>query len=174
MPLTVQEAFAAAELKPAGAVQWGTRPPDSEARPGVYVVSLSADPPARGKALRACPASPAALERLLAMRPELLLDSQRPSAVELQRRIASFWMPDETIVYIGLAGGSLRERVGAYYKTPARSAQSARGRLVLEDAHDPRFPVRPLRAVRRGTRCRAGNARCFRGFCLKCHPQLPP
>jgi hypothetical protein len=60
----------------------------------------------------------AAVGELLAVRRELTLDGARPSAGALAERIASFWLPDETIVYIGLARTSLRTRVRDYYKTP--------------------------------------------------------
>jgi hypothetical protein len=52
------------------------------------------------------------------VRRELRLDGRRPSADELAARLCSFWCSDEVIVYTGLAGTSLRRRVGQYYKTP--------------------------------------------------------
>lgn len=52
------------------------------------------------------------------MRPELRLDGRRPSAAQLSARLQAFWLPDEVVLYIGLAGASLRKRVGQYYGTP--------------------------------------------------------
>jgi hypothetical protein len=83
----------------------------------VYAVALSANSEEL-TALPIAPLSMAAVGELLAVRPELTLDGARPSARALAERIPSFWLPDETIVYIGLAGTSLRTRVRDYYKTP--------------------------------------------------------
>ncbi|MCY7288361.1 MAG: hypothetical protein LH624_08960 [Cryobacterium sp.] len=55
---------------------------------------------------------------MLTTRPELRLDSARPTVEQLAARLASMWMPDETVLYIGLAGTSLSTRVTAYYRTP--------------------------------------------------------
>lgn len=33
-------------------------------------------------------------------------------------RLATFWLPDEVVLYIGLAGASVRKRVRQYYRTP--------------------------------------------------------
>jgi hypothetical protein len=112
---TVAQVFTAARLEPAAAVCWGERVP--EARAGVYAVALSADS-AELKTLPVAPVSVAAVGELLAVRPELTLAGTRPSARALAERIASFWLADETILYIGLAGTSLRRRVRDYYKTP--------------------------------------------------------
>jgi hypothetical protein len=115
VPSTVAQVFAAARLEPARVVRWGERVP--EARAGVYAVALSANSE-QLKALPIAPVSMAAVGELLAARPELTLDGTRPSARALAERIASFWPPDETIVYIGLAGTSLRTRVRDYHVTP--------------------------------------------------------
>ncbi len=96
-------------------MRWGEGIP--ETRAGVYAVALSVS----GEeltTLSVAPVSMAAVGELLAVRPELTLDGARPSAGALAERIASFWLPDETIVYIGLAGTSLRRRVRDYYTTP--------------------------------------------------------
>jgi hypothetical protein len=104
-------------------VAWGQ--PVPERAPGVYVISLSDDADAQpagfddqeprpGRA----PISLAAIQAWLDARPELRLDDQRPSAPALADRIAGFWLPDEVVLYIGLAGTSLRNRVNQYVKTP--------------------------------------------------------
>lgn len=114
MPTTVADALAAAGLVREGVVRWGTRPPTSES--GVYVVSWtdSLDEVNRGP----CdfPASIAAFEKWLKVRPELLLDGRRPTTTELMDRVGRFWLPDEDVLYVGLAG-SLASRVEDYFKT---------------------------------------------------------
>jgi len=77
---------------------------------GVYAVALP-------KALKKCPISTSALEELLDARKELTLDGERPDVNMLDRRLAAFWLPDEVVLYVGLAGTSLRKRVGQYYRT---------------------------------------------------------
>ena len=37
---------------------------------------------------------------------------------ELRKRIGSFWVLDQSVLYIGKAGTSVRKRIGQYYKTP--------------------------------------------------------
>lgn len=97
-----------------GVERWGSPIPCGS--PGVYLVTATADPHAHIY-IPHCPIATAAVAELLAARPELTLDGRRPTPEELAGRIASFWLPDEPVVYVGLAGTSLRSRVGAYYST---------------------------------------------------------
>ncbi len=41
----------------------------------------------------------------------------KSTSERLIERLKSFWLPDETILYIGMTGSSLRRRVQDYYKT---------------------------------------------------------
>ncbi|MCW3017393.1 MAG: hypothetical protein JWO02_4485 [Solirubrobacterales bacterium] len=116
MPSTVSEIFSAAGLRPAGSQPWGT--PIPESGPGVYVVALTADPSDVTAALAEAPVDPVRTQELLDIRPELRLDGMRPDARLLTERLAAFWLPDEVVLYIGLAGTSVRNRVGAYYRSP--------------------------------------------------------
>jgi hypothetical protein len=116
MPSTVTEAFAAAGLAPHGAVPWGTPLPERE--PGLYVVALTSSAADSQAACAEAPLAHERFEHLLSLRPELLLDGTRPDADELATRIASFWLPDEVVLYVGLAGQPLRTRVRQYYNTP--------------------------------------------------------
>jgi hypothetical protein len=105
--------FHAADLAPEGVTRWHERIPVDCA--GVYAVALAAEI-AELVVLPAAPLSHAATRRLLAVRPELTLFGRRPSSRQLARRVAAFWLPDETILYIGKAT-SLQSRVGGYYRT---------------------------------------------------------
>src|SRR4029077_17470793 len=49
--------------------------------------------------------------------PELMVDDQRPSMQELSSRLSSFWLPDEVVLYVGLAGTSMAKGVGQYHVT---------------------------------------------------------
>lgn len=127
MPSSIRSIFAAAELEPSGLVEWGQAIPALEAGPttGVYVVAVTAEVNSAGNSFPACPLSRQALDALLAVRPELRLDGARPNAEALGERLAAFWLPEEPVLYIGLAGprkrpptaGELSKRVAEYYAT---------------------------------------------------------
>jgi hypothetical protein len=129
MPSSVRTVFAAADLEVEGIVGWGERLPPTES--GIYVVALTDDQDSLDGALPLAPISPPAIEELLAVRPELTLDGRRPTADELAARIAAFWLPDETIVYIGLAT-SLRSRVRGFYRTPIGARRPHSGGWFLK------------------------------------------
>jgi hypothetical protein len=116
MPSTVSDVFAAADLEPAGVVRWRTPVPESA--PGVYIVALTDDLDSTAAARPAAPLARAALEQLLAVRPELRMNLAQPDADDIIERLGGFWPGDEVVLYIGLAGQPLRTRVGQYYKTP--------------------------------------------------------
>lgn len=113
MASPVNALFDAADVVRIGAVPWRTRL--SSDGPGVYVVARSSDPATlcSGHA----EIDRAAVELLLETRPELTLDGQRPSPEALSQRLASMWLPNEPVVYVGLAGTSLRTRVDQFYGT---------------------------------------------------------
>lgn len=115
MPSTVNDIFAAAGLKPKGVVRWGTSIPVTAS--GNYAVSLCSDPASCSPCIANCPVDSKTLKHWLGVCPDLALDGKRPSIAELERRLSGFWLPDEVIVYIGLAT-SLRSRVRGYYRTP--------------------------------------------------------
>jgi hypothetical protein len=116
MPSTVSAVFAAAGLFPEGVVQWGTPIPRSE--PGVYAVAITDQTDDVAQRCSPCRLSPAVLNELLDLCPELRVDDARPDRDTLGQRLTALWLPDEVIAYIGLAGTSLRTRVRAYYSTP--------------------------------------------------------
>jgi hypothetical protein len=109
---------------------WGVQPalPDEPLgfATGIYVVSLTDHPDTLDGSQSAAPISVAAVAKLLDARPELTLDGQRPNREQLAARLVGFWLPDEVVVYIGLAGprasrprqGEVARRVEEYYKTP--------------------------------------------------------
>jgi hypothetical protein len=124
MPTTVAEAFAAVSLSRDGVVKWGTEPAISKS--GVYIVSLVESLDTCDGKLNEAPLERAKFQRWLKVCPELTLDGNRPTVQELMNRIRGFWIPDEVILYIGLAGIPLSTRLGQYYSTPigARSPHS--------------------------------------------------
>jgi len=130
LPSTINDIFAAVGLTPAGAVRWDT--PIPAASPGVYAVSLSNDPAATPQSNIQCLIDPNAIQQWLNVCPALSLDGQRPVVAALSKRIAEFWLPDEHIVYIGLAGTNLRSRVHQYYRTPIGARKPHAGGYFLK------------------------------------------
>jgi hypothetical protein len=112
--VTIAQVFAGAGLAPSEAVRWGTRVGIDA--PGVYAVS-TATSTGDDEGLATAPISGPRVHELLAVRPELKVDGLRPMADELSERLASLWVPGEVVVYIGLAGTSLRKRIDQYYAT---------------------------------------------------------
>lgn len=113
MPSTVRQLIEAADASYGGHVAWGTPVPEPD--PGIYLIALTnalddhlvADDP---------PIDSHRVQLLLDRRPELKLDGSRPTSGELADRIASMWLPDEPVIYIGKAT-SIAARVGQYYTT---------------------------------------------------------
>jgi hypothetical protein len=130
MPTTIAESFAEAALTQGGVVRWGTKPTMSE--PGVYIVSLAESPDAYGGKLIEAPLAVSEFQRWLNVCPQLTLDGSRPTIQQLADRILRFWMPDEVILYIGLAGTSLSTRLGEYYKTPIGAPRPHSGGYFLK------------------------------------------
>jgi hypothetical protein len=129
VPTTVAHLLSAAATGVPGVVRWGERIPLDE--PGIYVVTQTEDVDALTSPRQAQISVPA-LEELLAARPELRVDGHRPSLSELGERISRFWLPDEPIVYIGLASNSVRSRASAYYRTPLGARRPHAGGWLLK------------------------------------------
>ena len=77
MPSTVRNLVGAAGLVYGGVVNWGQ--PLRVEQPGVYAVSLEADPDSMGGVLPTLPISSARVTELLNARPELTVDGVRPN-----------------------------------------------------------------------------------------------
>ena len=92
-----------------GPIVWG-RPVPARG-PGVYVVELPAPLPKP-------PIELAKVGKWIERVPSLRLDGERPTSKALAARIASFWLPGEVVLYVGMSAVSLGGRVAAYYQTP--------------------------------------------------------
>lgn len=82
-----------------------------EPSPGVYIISTP-------KPLRDAPIDAGILKAWLGARPEMRVDGVSATVAALDARLRAFWIAGQPIVYIGLAGGSLRKRLADYYRTP--------------------------------------------------------
>lgn len=47
--------------------------------------------------------------------PLLKMDGFRPSGKSLAQRLHEFWLPDETILYIGMTNGTIQQRLQQFY-----------------------------------------------------------
>jgi hypothetical protein len=129
MPSSVARLMDAAGVAAAGVVRWRESVPLD--KPGVYIVALTDSLDAIVTQPR-CPTSPQVVQELLNVRPELRLDGARPTRDALANRIASMWLGDETIVYVGKAATSLATRVNQYYQTPVGKRSPHRGGCALK------------------------------------------
>ena len=130
MPVAVTELLMAVGLELVGSVRWGSRVPAPF--PGVYLVALDAAPDTCTATLAEAPINDQRVAELLRVRPELRLDGSRPTVAALGKRLAGCWLPDETVLYIGLAGTSLQRRVGQYYTTPLGARRPHAGGWFLK------------------------------------------
>ena len=46
------------------------------------------------------------------------MDGERPTSRALAARLHDFWLPGQTVVYVGMTPASIGGRVGAFYRTP--------------------------------------------------------
>jgi hypothetical protein len=112
--VTVRTIFDAAGLDPAGPLPWNKPPPS--ALPGVYAVSTSQDPDDE-TGLDHCPIDRDAVRSLLSVRPEAMVDGEPATEESVAERLGAMWLPNAPVLYIGVAGTSLRKRVAEYYRT---------------------------------------------------------
>ncbi len=81
------------------------------------LVSLSRDCNRDGRVLETVPIDHEALNRWISRVPELKLNGCKPSSDTLAKRLGEFWLPDESILYIGQTSRrSLETRTKQYYK----------------------------------------------------------
>jgi hypothetical protein len=125
MPSSVAQLLASVGLEPSGCVRWGE--PVPERRTGVYLVSLTSSPDRVAGLLPECPMSEVALDELLTACPDIRLDGQAAERPNIAERLGSYWLPDECVLYIGLAGQPLRTRVRQYYRTPLGAPKPHKG-----------------------------------------------
>lgn len=115
MPSSVQHLLASADLTWHSAAPWGDRP--NLDAPGVYLASTSSDP-----SVSEVPAharwSEDRIAALLTVRPEMTVGGLPATPERLAGALQAMWPQGENVLYIGLAGTSVADRVGKYYTTP--------------------------------------------------------
>ena len=91
-----------------GPTVWGRPVPASG--PGVFVVELPAP-------LATAPIELTRVGKWIERVETLRLDGERPTSKALAARLASFWLPSQTILYIGASDASVARRVAAIGRT---------------------------------------------------------
>lgn len=92
------------DLLPDGPVRWGERV--RSASPGVLLVEV----PARHDV---APIDITTVQAWLERVPGLRLDGERPRPTELADRLASFWIPQQTVAYVGRSSKSIGARAAS-------------------------------------------------------------
>jgi transcription elongation factor GreA len=89
-----------------GPVRWGS--PIPSRKPGIYVVELGAPRPT-------APLELTRVGKWLERLPKMRLDGARPTTRSVNARLASFWWPEATVLFAGVAERTLGGRVAALY-----------------------------------------------------------
>ncbi len=97
------------DLMPDGPTRWGE--PVRSRAPGVLLVEIA------GR-LDEAPIDITAVKRWVDRVPGLRLDGERPTPTQLATRLASFWLPQQTVLYVGRTGKSLGARAASLFGTP--------------------------------------------------------
>lgn len=105
-------------LLPDGPVRWGS--PVRSGRPGVFVVEF-------GEALGRAPVDVSLSGKWAERVPTLTLDGERLDGRAIARRLSAFWLPSQTVLYMGSTAKSLGARIGALYATELGSRRPHSG-----------------------------------------------
>ena len=107
-PLSAPDLLRAVGLLADGPLPWGRPVPGRS--PGVFVVELPAP----------LPTAPIELTRVgkwIEHVPGLRLDGSRPTSRALSARLASFWLPSQTVLYVGATAATISGRLAAMGRT---------------------------------------------------------
>jgi hypothetical protein len=115
MTISVGDLFQECGLNPGGVVKWGDQ--IQLDLPGVYVVASTPDLGDPIGRMGTYHHDPKAFHSLKTACPSVTIDGRLATHDELSERIGSFWIPNSAILYVGLAGTSVRKRVNQYYRT---------------------------------------------------------
>lgn len=124
MSLTVKGLFDSVGKEIMGQVKWNEKITCD--LPGVYCVSISNNENVL-KTIEKYPVSLNAIEKWINYVPAMRIDGNIPTVDTISKRLNKFWLPQETILYIGKAGTSLRNRVNQYYRTKLGNKSPHRG-----------------------------------------------
>jgi transcription elongation factor GreA len=107
-PLSAPGLLRAVGLLPDGPLPWGRPVPGRS--PGVFVVELP-------EPLSTAPIELTRVGKWLEHVPGLLMDGARPTSRALVARLASFWLPSQTVLYVGATAATISGRLAAMGRT---------------------------------------------------------
>ncbi|BCW69965.1 hypothetical protein [Arthrobacter sp. NicSoilB8] len=139
MAISVQELFGLCDPTTTGTVKW--KQPVPLDVPGIYIVSTTADEADGIGSHPEYEADFAAIARLLKLCPDIRVDGRLANESQVAARLGDLWVPNASVLYVGLASTSLRGRVGSYYTTKLGKTSPHSGGwwlktfLHLDDCH---------------------------------------
>lgn len=125
MPSSVYNLLNSFGLPVRGPVKWGNSIPEYSS--GIYIVSLSSNPKATNSEFKKAPVSREAINNWLGLVPRMRIDGRQPTVRSLKTRLTKFWLPDETILYVGKTDQPILTRLNQYYSTPLGHGSPHRG-----------------------------------------------
>lgn len=125
MPSTVSQLFSSASIRNSGCVPWGTPVPCKHG--GVYLVSISESVFHKADPVSRAPICEKRVKEWISLVPKMRVDGDRPSVAKLVKVLSAFWIPDESVIYIGKTSQSLRDRINSFYRTKIGCARPHRG-----------------------------------------------
>lgn len=99
-------------------IQWGEEPDNTSV--GIYIVSTASKPCTNSNHFEEAPIDENMLKFWINKVKTIQIDGKpNPTVTELKQRLNRFWLPDESIIYIGQTEctGGLKRRMYQYYKT---------------------------------------------------------
>lgn len=115
MTISVGELFDECGLRSAGVVQWGNQVELDV--PGIYIVASTPDLDDPAGQVDNYRPNFEAFDALGSVCPRVTVDGFPATSEKLAERIGAFWIPETAVLYVGLAGTSVRKRVSQYYRT---------------------------------------------------------
>lgn len=120
MTTTIQRLFNHFNLKEYHRICWATR--FAERRQGIYIVSTSDQADRHNGISKEPQLSNTIILKWIEKLPNFRLDNVVPTLQTLKLRLSEFWLPDESILYIGKAptrknGSGISKRVTEYFDT---------------------------------------------------------
>ncbi len=111
-----------------GPLRWGSKP--LSRAPGIFVVEIAT-------ATNSAPIDLDEVRRWLERVPDLRMDGERPTQTSLATRLGMFWLPGQTLLYVGRTNKSLSGRVASLYATELGHAQPHPGGHWLKTLREP-------------------------------------
>jgi len=118
MPSTIDELLIKSQLDKSSCktVRWGI--PLETNSVGIYFVSTARERDTIGNLFNTAPIDNNILKFWIDKVPTIEIDGVKVSnSSELRKRLSSFWLPDENIIYIGQSESGLKKRVRQFYNT---------------------------------------------------------